>query len=84
MRMGMRRFTPLTNGFSMQVENHTATIALHFVDMNFARPQKGLSNPYPRTPAMAVGLADFGPHLDVRRNRRVARLVAIFAEKPLQ
>jgi IS1 family transposase len=58
MRMGMRRFTRLTNGFSKKVENHAASIALHFLYMNFARPHKSLANPYPRTPAMAAGLAD--------------------------
>jgi hypothetical protein len=26
--------------------------------MKFARPHKSLANPYPRTPAMAAGLAD--------------------------
>lgn len=58
MRMGMRRFTRLTNGFSKKVENHTAAIALHFMYVNFARPHKALANPYARTPAMAAGLAD--------------------------
>jgi IS1 family transposase len=58
MRMGMRRFTRLTNGFSKKVENHAAAIALHFLYVNFARPHKSLANPYPRTPAMAAGLAD--------------------------
>jgi hypothetical protein len=58
MRMGMRRFTRLTNGFSKKVENHAASIALHFMYMNFGRPHKSLANPYPRTPAMAAGLAD--------------------------
>lgn len=58
MRMGMRRFTRLTNGFSKKVENHAASIALHFMYMNFARPHKSLANPYPRTPAMAAGLVD--------------------------
>ena len=58
MRMGMRRFTRLTNGFSRKVENHAAAIALHFMYVNFARPMKVLANPYPRTPAMAAGLAD--------------------------
>lgn len=58
MRMGMRRFTRLTNGFSKKVENHAAAIALHFMYMNFGRPHKSLANPYPRTPAMAAGLAD--------------------------
>jgi IS1 family transposase len=58
MRMSMRRFTRLTNGFSKKVENHAAAIALHFLYINFARPHKSLANPYPRTPAMAAGLAD--------------------------
>ncbi len=57
MRMSMRRFTRLTNGFSKKVENHAAAISLHFTYMNFARPHKNLTNPYPRTPAMAEGIA---------------------------
>jgi hypothetical protein len=31
MRMGMRRFTRLTNGFSKKADNHMAAIALHFL-----------------------------------------------------
>jgi IS1 family transposase len=58
MRMGMRRFTRLTNGFSKKVENHFAAIALHFFFYNFGRAHKSLANPYPRTPAMAAGIAD--------------------------
>jgi len=58
MRMGMRRFTRLTNGFSKKVQNHAASIAIHFLYMNYGRPHKSLANPYPRTPAMAAGLAD--------------------------
>ncbi|MGI8998209.1 MAG: IS1 family transposase [Candidatus Limnocylindria bacterium] len=58
MRMGMRRFTRLTNGFSKKVENHAAAVALHFMYINFARPMKVLANPYPRTPAMAAGISD--------------------------
>lgn len=58
MRMGMRRFTRLTNAFSKKVQNHTAAVSLHFFYMNWARPHKSLANPYPRTPAMAAGLAD--------------------------
>jgi IS1 family transposase len=58
MRMGMRRFTRLTNGFSKKVQNHSAAIAIHFLYMNYGRPHKSLANPYPRTPAMAAGLAD--------------------------
>jgi len=58
MRMGMRRFTRLTNAFSKKVENLTAAVSLHFMYYNFARPHQSLSNPYKRTPAMAAGVAD--------------------------
>ena len=58
MRMGMRRFTRLTNGFSKKAENHAAAVALHYMYVNFARPHKSLANPYLRTPAMAAGIED--------------------------
>jgi len=58
MRMGMRRFTRLTNAFSKKAANHAAAVALHFFYVNYARPHKSLANPYPRTPAMAAGIAD--------------------------
>ncbi len=58
MRMAMRRFTRLTNGFSKKVENHMAAVSLHFMHYNFGRPHKTLSKPYPTTPAMAAGVAD--------------------------
>jgi len=58
MRMSMRRFTRLTNAFSKKLENHTLALALYFMYYNFARPHKTLANPYPRTPAMAVGLTN--------------------------
>jgi IS1 family transposase len=58
MRMGIRRFTRLTNGFSKKADNHAAAVAIHFMYTNFARPMKVLANPYPRTPAMAAGIAD--------------------------
>jgi hypothetical protein len=54
----MRRFTRLTNGFSKKIENHTAAVTLQFMYHNFARPHRGLGNPYARTPAMAAGVAD--------------------------
>lgn len=54
MRMSMRRFTRLTNGFSKKVENHAAAVALHFIQYNFARVHKTLRI----TPAMAAGIAD--------------------------
>ncbi|HTZ48905.1 MAG TPA: IS1 family transposase [Verrucomicrobiae bacterium] len=54
MRMGIRRFTRLTNAFSKKVENHAAMVAIHFLYYNFGRIHKTLRV----TPAMAAGLAD--------------------------
>jgi IS1 family transposase len=54
MRMGMRRFTRLTNGFSKKVENHAAAVALYFMHYNFARIHTTLRV----TPAMAAGVTD--------------------------
>jgi IS1 family transposase len=56
MRMGMRRMTRLTNGFSKKVENLAAAVALHFMHYNFARPHMALGKN--RTPAMAAGISD--------------------------
>ncbi|HUQ15694.1 MAG TPA: IS1 family transposase [Gemmatimonadales bacterium] len=62
MRMGMRRFTRLTNGFSKKVENHRHSVAVHFMHYNFCRPHTTLTKAhpqhYPTTPAMAAGLTD--------------------------
>ncbi len=54
MRMSMRRFTRLTNGFSKKVENHRAAVALHFAHYNFVRLHRTLRV----TPAMAAGVCD--------------------------
>src|ERR1022692_4627115 len=54
MRMSMRRFTRLTNGFSKKIENHIHMVAIHAVHYNFARIHKTLRI----TPAMAAGLSD--------------------------
>jgi hypothetical protein len=54
MRMPMRRFTRLTNGFSKKGENLRAAVGLHFAHDNFARQHKGLRI----TPAMAAGVSD--------------------------
>lgn len=54
MRMHMRRFTRLTNGFSKKVENHAHAVALHMMYYNFVRIHKTLRV----TPAMAAGVTD--------------------------
>jgi len=54
MRMGMRRFTRLTNAFSNTVEHHGHAIALYFMHYNFCRVYKTLRV----TPAMEAGLTD--------------------------
>jgi hypothetical protein len=54
MRMSMRRFTRLTNGFSKKVENLGHSVAPHYMWYNFARVHKTLRV----TPAMEAGIAD--------------------------
>ncbi len=54
MRMGMRRFTRLTNAFSKKIENHEASVALHFLHYNFA----GVHQTLRVTPAMEAGIAN--------------------------
>jgi IS1 family transposase len=54
MRMGMRRFTRLTNGFSKKLENHLHMLSIYFVHYNFVRMHKSLR----MTPAMAAGVTD--------------------------
>lgn len=54
MRMHMRRFTRLTNGFSKKVEMHFAAVALHFAYYNFCKVHQTLRV----TPAMQAGLTD--------------------------
>ncbi len=52
MRMGMRRFTRLTNAFSKKMEYHVAAISLYFLHYNFVRIHQTLRC----TPAMEAGV----------------------------
>ncbi len=54
MRMHMRRFTRLTNGFSKKVTAHANAVSLHFMYYNFCRIHSKLR----MTPAMAAGVTD--------------------------
>lgn len=54
MRMHMRRFTRLTNGFSKKIENHAHAVALHMTYYNFVRVHSKLRV----SPAMAAGVTD--------------------------
>lgn len=54
MRMHMRRFTRLTNGFSKKVDNHRHSVAPHYMFYNFCRVHQTLRC----TPAMEAGITD--------------------------
>ncbi|MDQ3620293.1 MAG: IS1 family transposase [Actinomycetota bacterium] len=54
MRMGMRRFTRLTNAFSKKVENLAHAVSLHYMHYNFCRVHQTLKT----TPAVKAGVAD--------------------------
>jgi hypothetical protein len=54
MRMGMRRFTRLTNAFSRKIDNHIYALSLYFVFYNFVQTHSA----HRTSPAMAAGVAD--------------------------
>ncbi len=53
-RMGSRRFTRLTNGFSKKLENHAAAVSLYVAHYNLCRWHETIRS----TPAEALGLTD--------------------------
>lgn len=54
-RMSIRRFTRKINAFSKKIENHTHSVALHFMHYNFCRQHMSLDG---ISPAMAAGVTD--------------------------
>jgi hypothetical protein len=54
LRMGCRRFTRLTNGFSKKLENQCAAVALYVAHYNLCRKHEALL----QTPAQALGVVD--------------------------
>ncbi len=54
LRMGIRRMTRLSNGYSKKLENHFYATALHFFHYNYVRKHHTVKT----TPAVAAGLAN--------------------------
>ena len=54
MRMSMRRFTRLMNGFSKKLEDHEHAVAIHYMFYNLGRIHQSLRV----TPAMEAGISD--------------------------
>ena len=77
MRMGMRRFTRLTNGFSKKVENLAHAVSLHYMYYNFARPHTTLTKDAGGRPHARDGCGHRKPRLDSPRHRRTTRLTEI-------
>ena len=55
MRMGMRRFTRLTNAFSKKLENHMHAVSFYFMVHNFVKIHSSIKT----TPAIEAGATTY-------------------------
>ena len=55
MRMGIRRFTRLTNAFSKKLENHMHAVSFYFMVYNFKKIHKTIKT----APAMEAGVTAY-------------------------
>lgn len=69
LRMGQRRFTRLTNGFSKKLDNHVAAVALYVAQYNLCRVHEALK----ATPAKALGVVESGSLSTLRSLRSQLR-----------
>jgi IS1 family transposase len=75
MRMGMRRFTRLTNGFSKKVANHEAAVAFHFMHYNFCRVHQTLRVTRDGSGHLVARLESCATRGAARRGRQKGRLI---------
>ena len=68
-RMGVRRYTRLTNAHSKKIENHTAMTNIFFVCYNFCRKHSTIGT----TPAVAAGL--IGRQLEIEELLEICDLI---------
>lgn len=81
MRMNLRRFTRLTNGFSKKLENHAAMVAIHFLNYNMVRKHQTIKT----APAVAAGVIEKPLKLDdLIEEFDAFRLVNYPVERPLR
>lgn len=78
LRMGSRRFTRLTNGFSKKLNNHIAAVAMYVCHYIICRTHEALRT----TPAKALGVADRAWSIEKLFDAALAVAPAMSTETP--